>query len=79
MFFTSWIETYFHRMGNENLAGTAEFIMGIIYLISCLIMPYTCESAPRRLMFFLTFIGFGFCCMFMGPSSILGFYDSEWS
>lgn len=36
-------------MGNENLAGGAIFAMGGFYLGTCFILPYTCESAPRRL------------------------------
>ena len=79
MFWASWIEIYFTRMGNENYAGISILVMGLFYLSTCVALPYTCEHAPRRFAFVLTFIGFGFCCMFMGPSHILGMYDSDWS
>ena len=65
-------------MGNENIAGASLFAYGIFMIIGCLILPYTCESAPRKLVFFFTFVGFGLSCMFIGPSNILGLYDSAW-
>jgi hypothetical protein len=79
MFWASWIEIYFTRMGNEDYAGISILVMGIFYLSTCVALPYTCEHAPRRFTFVLSFIGFGFCCMFMGPSHILGMYGSDWS
>lgn len=30
-------------------------------------MPYTCEKAPRKFMFVISFIGFTVCCMMLGP------------
>ena len=78
-FWSPFIESYFQLMGNEHVAGIAQLAMGAFYLGTCFIIPYTCEKAPRRLTFVLTFIGFGFVNMFLGPSEIVGLYDSPWS
>ena len=78
-FWSCFVESYFHRMGNEHLAGVFLFSIGMFYIFCCIILPYTCENAPRKLIFCLTFIGFGLCCMLIGPSYIFGLYDSSWS
>ena len=79
IYYEGFIETYFIRLGEEEIAGTALLIQGFFYLATCVALPYTCESSPRRLQFFLAFIGFGICQMLMGPSALFGLYDSEWS
>merc|ERR1712166_1202745 len=40
MFWASWIETYFKRLGNDSLAGTSILFMGLFYLITCFALPY---------------------------------------
>ena len=79
IYYEGFIETYFIRMGEEEIAGYALLIQGFFYLATCVALPYTCESSPRRLQFFLAFIGFGVCQMLMGPSHLFGLYDSDWS
>jgi len=53
--------------------------MGFFYLGTSFLIPIMCGKVPRRLLFVLTFVGFGFVNMFVGPSNILGLYESEWS
>lgn len=55
-------------MGNEHVAGIAILAMGGFYLGTCFVLPLLCSNVPRRLIFVIVFIGFGFVCMFLGPS-----------
>ena len=73
------LEKYFIMMGDEDLLGTAYLVQGFFYLVTCISLPYTCEHSPRRLQFFLAFIGFGICQMMIGPSNLFGLYESDWS
>lgn len=46
-------------------------VSSIAYLIGCVLLPYTCEHAPRKLMFVFAMIGFGLSMFLMGPSEWL--------
>ena len=51
------------------------FVLGgqsFIYLVTCLLYPYTCETIPRKLMFVVSMFGMTICMLMMGPSSIVG-------
>ena len=69
-FFTPYIATYFAEPPyfiNEDQTGYILGVQSLVYLIVALIMPYTCEKAPRKFMFVVSFIGFAICCMLVGP------------
>ena len=66
-------ETY--NIDEEN-AGYLLATTSFVYLVACLSLPYTCEHSPRKLLFFLSMIGFGCCCFLLGPSELLGFPES---
>ena len=53
---------------NEDKVGYVISINSICYLVSCMLVPYTCESLSRKLMFFIAMIGFSICNLMMGPS-----------
>lgn len=61
---------------NEDYAGYLLSTTSFVYLIACLLLPYTCEKSPRKLLFFLSMVGFGVCCFLLGPSELLGFPNS---
>lgn len=51
------------------------FVLGgqsFIYLVTCLLYPYTCETIPRKLMFVVSILGMTVCMLMMGPSSTVG-------
>jgi hypothetical protein len=53
-------------------------IPAFVYLISCLLLPYTCEHTSRKFLFFLSMMGFAGCIFLLGPSEILGLPDNVW-
>jgi cyanate permease len=57
----------------EENAGYLLATTSFVYLVACLTLPYTCEHSPRKLLYFLSMIGFGCCCFLLGPSELLGF------
>ena len=69
MFQSTWLSTFLISLDmGESAAGNIQMAQSIMYLVGCLILPYTCESGSRRLQFMISFFGFGVCCMLLGPS-----------
>jgi len=67
--------------GGINFADYTGAIMAIpafVYLVACLLLPYTCEHTSRKFLFFVSMMGFAGCILLLGPSEILGFPDNVW-
>ena len=67
--------------GGINFAHYTGYIMAIpafVYLVACLLLPYTCEHTSRKFLFFFSMMGFAGCIFLLGPSEILGFPDNVW-
>ena len=65
--------------GGINFADYTGAIMAIpafVYLVACLLLPYTCEHTSRKFLFFFSMMGFAGCIFLLGPSEILGFPDN---
>jgi MFS family permease len=58
---------------DEENAGYFLASTSFVYLVGCLLLPYTCEHSPRKLLFALSMFGFGGCIFLLGPSLLLGF------
>jgi MFS family permease len=55
---------------DENNVGYVFGIQSFFYLITCLLLPYTCEEAPRKLMFLSAILGLTICTLMLGPSDL---------
>ena len=81
VFWGGWLSTSManpkYNFNTDNL-GYVIGSQSFVYLVGCLALPYTCEAAPRRLLFCLATYGFSFCIFMMGPSKILNFPDNVW-
>jgi hypothetical protein len=62
---------------SESHAGYIMSLISFFYLIGCLLLPYTCGNSPRKLQFFIAFVGFSISMFFMGPSRLLHFPVSK--
>lgn len=72
MFWQSWLSKDMSNLGfNPDYLGYVIGSQSFVYLVGCLLLPYTCESSPRKLQFVLSILGFGFSCFLMGPSAVL--------
>jgi len=63
---------------NEDYLGYVIGSQSFTYLFGCLLLPYTCEAAPRRLLFVIACAGFGISCFFLGPSKLLDLPQNMW-
>lgn len=61
---------------DESKFGYVVGGLGIIYLICCLLLPFTCEHSPRKLQFVVAMATFGICAFLIGPSHILNLPNS---
>jgi hypothetical protein len=61
-----------------NYTGAIMAIPAFVYLVACLLLPYTCEHTSRKFLFFVSMMGFAGCILLLGPSEILGFPDNVW-
>lgn len=52
--------------------------MSFSYLVSCLLLPCTCESSPRKFQFCFAIIMMGFCMLLLGPSKVLQIPENKW-
>lgn len=55
---------------NEDNFGYVLGSTSIVYLTGALLLPYTCEAAPRKLLFVFATFGFSICNFLLGPSEI---------
>ena len=62
----------------ESQAGQIMSISSFTYLFACLLLPYTCENAPRKLQFFVASLFFAGSLVLMGPSQLLDLPESKW-
>jgi len=79
VFWSAWISTDLGALGFP--VDDVGYVIGsqsVVYLIGCLLLPYTCESSPRRLQFTVASFGFGVSMLFFGPSIMLDFPDIYW-
>jgi predicted MFS family arabinose efflux permease len=53
---------------HEDMIGYVWASQSLTYLAACLLLPYTCESMPRKLQFVIGVFGMGGCLLLLGPS-----------
>ena len=78
MFFKGFLS---EEMGNFDWSEQAGRVMSIpafVYLVACLLLPYTCEETSRKFLFLIAMIGFAGCIFLLGPSELLFFPNNVW-
>ena len=77
VFFQEWIATNLSDSYGVSVGfgGYMLAIMSVAYLIGCILLPYTCEHAPRKLMFVIAIVTFGVGILLLGPSKLFEFPD----
>ena len=78
MFFKEFLATELDKKDFGEYTGGIMAIPAFVYLVACLLLPYTCEHTSRKFLFFISMIGFAGCMFLLGPSEILKFPDSVW-
>lgn len=74
---TFWIGGYMseHMVNNlqmdENDFGFLVSANMGIFILTCLVAPFTCEHLPRRFVFAFAMFGLGIAALLIGPSSVL--------
>lgn len=71
MFFKGFLSFELEEKGFGKHAGEVMAIPAFVYLVACLLLPYTCEHTSRKFLFFISMMGFAGCCFLLGPSEIL--------
>lgn len=73
VFWGSWLDGEMSAYPSFNVDNLGYVIgsQSATYLIGCLILPYTCEVLPRRLLFVIAMFGFGISSFMLGPSTLL--------
>ena len=79
-FWSSWLaKDMADNMGfDQDYFGYVLATQSVIYLFGALLLPYTCESSPRRLQFFLATVGFSISIFMLGPSAFFGLPQNYW-
>lgn len=78
-FWTGFIATTLTEVGlTESEVGYVFALMSFSYLVSCLLLPCTCESSPRKFQFFIAIVMMGGCMLLMGPSKFLDMPENKW-
>lgn len=78
---TFWIGGYMSEhmatlgMDENDFGFLVSANMGV-FIVTCLIAPFTCEHLPRRFVFVCAMFGLGIAALMIGPSSALGLPDS---
>ena len=74
-FYIEWITVNLQRdYGvSEAFGGYMLALCSISYLIGCFLLPYTCEKAPRKLMFVVAYLLMAVSMLLLGPSKYFGF------
>jgi MFS family permease len=68
-FNSGYMPTQLASMGfGEDNVGFVLGAQSFVYLVTCLLLPYTCEAIPRKLMFVVAIFGMSICMFMMGPS-----------
>jgi MFS family permease len=78
MFFKGFLSVDLEKKGFVDNAGLIMALPAFVYLVACLLLPYTCEHSSRKFLFFLSMIGFAGCIALLGPSEILNLPDNVW-
>lgn len=71
MFFKGFLSAELEDKDFGEYAGAVMAIPAFVYLVACLLLPYTCEHTSRKFLFFISMIGFAGCIFLLGPSEIL--------
>lgn len=78
-FWTGFIAITLTDIGlTDSQVGYVFALMSFTYLISCLLLPCTCEHSPRKFQFFGSFVLMGGCMLLMGPSKLLNIPVNKW-
>jgi len=67
VYFVSFISKELDALGFSGV-GYVLGARSILYLVACLLLPYTCEHSSRKAMFLIAFLGFGGLSVLFGPS-----------
>jgi predicted MFS family arabinose efflux permease len=69
-FYIVYIGPYLtNKLGlEEQYLGYVLGISSLVYMITTLLLPYTCESLPRKLFFVVSFLGFTVTAFMLGPA-----------
>lgn len=78
MFFKGFLSSELEDKDYGSQAGLVMSLPAFVYLVACLLLPYTCEHTSRKFLFFISMLGFAGCIFLLGPSDILGLPDSVW-
>jgi predicted MFS family arabinose efflux permease len=69
-----------HKYGyGESVAGYLLASTSLIYLVFCLLLPYTCANTPRKVMYLIAMFGFGLCNLMLGPTEMFGLDHHQYS
>ena len=71
-FFIEWIAVNLEDDYDfsEAFGGYMLALLSISYLIGCLLLPYTCEHAPRKFMFVVAYLCMAGSMVLLGPSKM---------
>jgi MFS family permease len=78
MFFKGFLALELEEKGFGENTGYIMAIPALVYLVACLLLPYTCEHTSRKFLFTFSMFGFAVCMFLLGPSKLLGFPDNVW-